>query len=128
MAVMGMAEDAGAAQHRGARLRSMRMTATAYCQAGKTRSGVHTRDGIVAADPRWLPLGTRLRIVAPGEPYNGTYVVADTGAEISGRDLDIFIPSCARARRFGRKTVIVRILKWGTGPKDARAQIGRPPD
>src|SRR4051794_12393403 len=69
---------------------TLRMTATAYCDRGKTKAGVRVREGIVAADPRHLPLGSRIRIVAPGQRHAGTYVVADTGSEISGRDLDIF--------------------------------------
>ena len=87
------------------------MTATAYCEHGRTKSGARTRDGIVAADPRRLPLGTRLQIIAPGKPYAGTYTVMDTGSGVKGRELDIFMASCGRAKRFGRRTVQVRILK-----------------
>jgi 3D (Asp-Asp-Asp) domain-containing protein len=90
---------------------TLRLTATAYCDHGTTKSGVHTREGIVAADPRRLPLGTRLRIVAPGKSYARTYTVADTGSGIKGRDLDIFMASCERAKRFGRRIVQVRILR-----------------
>jgi 3D (Asp-Asp-Asp) domain-containing protein len=102
---------------------ALAMTATAYCDRGRTKSGAHARDGVVAADPKRLPLGTRIRIVAPGEPHDGTYVVADTGSAIAGRDLDIFMPSCNRAKAFGRKTVRVRILRRGAGAKDARRQV-----
>ena len=87
------------------------MTATAYCDRGRTKSGGHTREGIVAAAPRRLPLGTRLQIIAPGKPYARTYTVTDTGSGIKGRDLDIFMASCAQARRFGRRTVTVRVMK-----------------
>ena len=87
------------------------MSATAYCDSGKTRSGAQTRDGVVAADTRRLPLGTRLRIIAPGKPYDGAYTVMDTGSAIKGRDLDIFMASCARAKKFGRRMVNVRVLK-----------------
>jgi len=90
---------------------TLRMTATAYCDRGRTKSGAPTRDGIVAADPRRLPLGTRLQIVAPGKPYARTYTVTDTGSGIKRRDLDIFMASCAQARRFGRRTVTVRVMK-----------------
>jgi 3D (Asp-Asp-Asp) domain-containing protein len=90
---------------------TIRMRATAYCQRGKTRSGVHAQDGVVAADPRRLPLGTRLQIVAPGKPYAGNYIVSDTGSAIKGRELDIFMSSCARAKRFGRRVVEVKILR-----------------
>jgi 3D (Asp-Asp-Asp) domain-containing protein len=89
----------------------MRMLATAYCDRGPTRSGVHAQRGIVAADIRRLPLGTRLRVVAPGQPYAGVYTVLDTGSKIKGRDLDIFMPSCRAARRFGKRSVQVRVLE-----------------
>ncbi len=80
--------------------------ATAYCLRGKTASGRYVRRGIVAADPRVLPLGTRIRLT--GGRYTGNYVVADTGGKIKGRILDIWVPSCAEARRWGRRTVYVK--------------------
>jgi 3D (Asp-Asp-Asp) domain-containing protein len=64
---------------------------------------------MVAADPAVLPLGSVVRIVSPSE-VGGTYTVADTGAAIKGRTLDIFMPDCAKAVRFGRRTVVVRVL------------------
>jgi 3D (Asp-Asp-Asp) domain-containing protein len=103
----------------------LHVMATAYCERGKTSSGVHAQSGIVAADPRHLPLGTRLRIVAPGQLHNGTYVVADTGSAINGQDLDIFMASCRQAKAFGKKIVTVRILERGTGAKDARDKTAR---
>jgi len=87
------------------------MTATAYCERGKTSSGVRSRAGIVAADPRRLPIGTRIRIIAPNKPYAGVYTVMDSGPEIKGRELDIFMTSCASARSFGRRVVEVRVLR-----------------
>ena len=89
----------------------MRLVATAYCDKGPTKSGVRAQSGVVAADPRVLPIGTVLRIVAPGQPYEGEYTVRDTGSAVRGRTLDIFMPSCARALRFGRRTVHVKILR-----------------
>ena len=87
------------------------MSATAYCQHGRTKSGAHTHEGVVAADTRRLPLGTRLQIVAPGKPYAGTYTVMDAGSRVKGHELDIFMPSCGRAKKFGRRVVEVRILR-----------------
>lgn len=80
-------------------------SATAYCLKGRTASGSGVRRGIVAADPRILPLGTRINLNA-GQ-YSGSYVVADTGGAIKGRKLDIWVSSCAEARRFGRRKVMV---------------------
>jgi 3D (Asp-Asp-Asp) domain-containing protein len=109
--ILGAASLADArprARHRPAQ--TMRMLATAYCDRGPTRSGVRAQHGVVAADIRRLPLGTRLRVLAPGQSYAGVYTVLDTGSKISGRNLDIFMASCAHARRFGKRTVQVRIL------------------
>ena len=89
---------------------SVRMLATAYCDRGPTKSGVPAQHGVVAADIRRLPLGTRVQILAPGEHFAGVYTVLDTGSKITGRDLDIFMPSCRAAKRFGKRPVQVRIL------------------
>jgi 3D (Asp-Asp-Asp) domain-containing protein len=94
------------------------MLATAYCDRGATKSGVPARHGVVAADIRRLPLGTRVQVVAPGKPYAGVYTVLDTGSKIRGRDLDIFMPSCRSAKRFGKRTVQVRILETRTNRGD----------
>ena len=80
-------------------------SATAYCLRGRTASGSNTRRGIVAADPRILPLGTRINLEA-GQ-YSGSYTVADTGGAIKGRKLDIWVANCSEARRFGRRKVSV---------------------
>jgi 3D (Asp-Asp-Asp) domain-containing protein len=96
---------------RPAKRSTLRMLATAYCDTGLTKSGVRAQPGVVAADTRRLPLGTRVRIVAPGERFAGIYTVLDTGSAIKGRDLDIFMPSCRAAKRFGKRAVQVRILE-----------------
>jgi len=79
--------------------------ATAYCLKGRTATGGGVRRGIVAADPRVLPLGSRIQVEAGN--YSGTYTVADTGGAIRGRILDFWVPSCSEAGRFGRRTVYV---------------------
>ena len=86
--------------------------ATAYTIEGKTASGKQTRHGIVAADPRVLPIGTRIRVSDAGA-YSGEYEVADTGRGIKGREIDIYIRNGAEAKRFGRKTVQVEVLDVG---------------
>ena len=64
---------------------------------------------IVAADPAVLPLGSRIRIEGAGR-YSGEYVVQDTGRAIKGREVDVYLPDDAEAKRFGRKTVEVQLL------------------
>ena len=85
--------------------------ATAYSLRGKTASGRMVSRGLIAADPRVLPLGSRVRLEHPG--YTGEYLVADTGGMIKGRRIDIWIPSTREAMRFGRRTVKLTVLSYG---------------
>lgn len=78
-------------------------SATAYCLKGRTAMGHGVRRGIIAADPRVLKLGSRVTIAGGG--YSGTYLVSDTGGAIKGKKIDIWVPNCSEARRFGRRTV-----------------------
>lgn len=80
-------------------------SATAYCLRGKTAMGHGVRRGIIAADPRVLKLGSTVRVSA-GQ-WSGTYLVSDTGGRIKGKKLDIWVPSCSEARKFGRRSVQV---------------------
>lgn len=82
--------------------------ATAYCLKGRTANGGGVRRGIVAADPRVLPLGTRIQITAGA--YSGIYTVADTGGAVRGRILDVWVPNCSEAMRFGRRNISVSVL------------------
>jgi 3D (Asp-Asp-Asp) domain-containing protein len=97
--------------------RTRRLTATAYCHDGRTESGAPARAGIIAADPRVLPIGSVVRIETANRSYSGVYTVMDTGAGVKGRKIDIFMPSCAKARKFGRQTVRMRVLRHGWDPK-----------
>lgn len=78
-------------------------TATWYCLTGKTASGIKTKHGIVAADPRIFKLGTTIDILGMG-----SYLVADTGGAIKGNKIDIWTPSCNNAKKLGRKKVFVK--------------------
>jgi 3D (Asp-Asp-Asp) domain-containing protein len=78
-------------------------TATAYCLKGRTALGHGVRRGIIAADPRVLRLGSTVQVSGGG--YTGSYLVSDTGGAVKGRKIDIWVPSCAEARKFGRRTV-----------------------
>jgi 3D (Asp-Asp-Asp) domain-containing protein len=98
--------------------------ATAYSLHGKTASGTVTRPGVVAADPRVLPLGSQIRVRGAGA-YSGTYTVADTGSAIGGRRIDVYIPNHAAARRFGRRTVRVELVHQGRKTRSVRSG-GRP--
>jgi len=98
----GLVTSAKAGMNRGS------FSATAYCLQGRTAMGSGVRRGIIAADPRVLRLGSKVMLTGGG--YSGTYVVTDTGGGIKGRELDIWVPSCSEARRFGRRSVNVTLL------------------
>ena len=92
--------------------------ATAYSLRGRTASGAPVSKGIIAADPRVLPLGSRVKIEAGN--YSGEYLVADTGGMVRGKRIDIWTPSSREAMRFGRRTVKLTVLKLGGKKKAAR--------
>jgi 3D (Asp-Asp-Asp) domain-containing protein len=92
--------------------------ATAYTIEGETASGAQTRKGIVAADPKVLPIGSRIRVHGAGQ-YDGEYTVTDTGREIKGSEIDIYIANDAEAKRFGRKKVSVEVLERGNGQRSS---------
>ena len=80
-------------------------SATAYCLSGKTAMGHGVRRGIIAADPRVLKLGSRVYVYAGA--WSGSYLVSDTGGAIKGKKIDIWVPGCSEARKFGRRSVQV---------------------
>ena len=85
--------------------------ATAYSLRGRTASGRYVAKGLIAADPRHLPLGSRVRLEAGA--YSGEYLVADTGGLVRGKRIDIWTPSSREAMRFGRRTVKLTVLSYG---------------
>ncbi len=90
---------------------AMRMVATAYTAhcygcSGITASGYPAGHGIVAVDPRVIPLGTRLYI-----PGYGPAIAGDTGGAILGNRIDLGFNSLHDAVEFGRRVITVYRLK-----------------
>lgn len=83
---------------------SMQVTATEYCLHGTTRTGTQARPGVVAVDPRVIPLGSRVYV-----PTMGWFRAEDTGRLIRGRRIDLWTPSRSGARRFGRQRMMVKV-------------------
>ena len=86
------------------------MEATAYTPTdgswhGITASGIPARRGIVAVDPRVIPLGSRLYVSG-----YGLALAADTGGDIVGNRIDVCIENSSEAWRYGRQPVKVYIL------------------
>ena len=91
--------------------KTITMRATAYSSEdpglGKhTATGARVRKGIVAVDPRVIPLGTKLYIEGYGEA-----VAADVGGGVKGYVIDIAFDTRKEALVFGRRNVLVTILE-----------------
>jgi len=89
-------------------------TATSYCATGnRTASGVYPRAGrTIAVDRRLIPLGAKVRVRCPSMPqYDGVYTADDTGGAVRGRIIDVFVDSRHEAVSFGRRKVLVEVVK-----------------
>ena len=95
----------------------LKFTATAYCKGTTTASGVNVRQGIAAADPKLLPVGSVVRVDRLGENYDGIYTVMDTGPKVQGRHVDIYLWSCYEALELGRRPIALTVLRLGWSPK-----------
>ncbi len=96
------------------------MTATAYdpspaTNAGytKTAYGLTPQYGVVAVDPKVIPLGTKLYIESSDGGASWVYgycIAGDTGGAIKGNKVDLCFNTKAECKKFGRKTATVYIL------------------
>ena len=92
------------------------LTATAYYAFGSggndingngiTATGLRARKGIVAVDPRIIPLGTKLYI-----PGYGEALAADTGGWIKNDRIDLCFESLEECFRFGRRKIRVYLVE-----------------
>lgn len=97
-------------------------TATAYCLRGITRTGTRTRPGTLAVDPALIPFGSILEVSAG--PYSGIYYALDSGGLVKGAKVDIYIKTHREAIQFGRRKVLLRLLRAGWG-EDTPASLER---
>ncbi len=89
------------------------MVATAYYSGGGglsgngiTAIGLRAKKGIVAVDPRVIPLGTKLYI-----PGYGEALAADTGGWVKGNRIDLVFESLEECYRFGRRRLKVYLVQ-----------------
>ena len=89
-------------------LQQLRIQLTECC-SGITATGynliANPNMKLIAVDPSVIPLGSRVWVEGYGEAIAG-----DTGGAIKGHKIDVFMPSDANARNWGRKTVKIVIL------------------
>src|SRR6266487_3042462 len=90
-------------------VKAVSFTVTAYCMGTTTAAGTKVTHGVVAADPNVLPLRTVIRLAGLADRYNGIYTVMDTGSNVRGRQLDLYLRDCSEAVRFGRRSGRVSI-------------------
>ncbi|MGL4521740.1 MAG: ubiquitin-like domain-containing protein [Bacilli bacterium] len=88
--------------------------ATAYspfCNgcSGITAGNINIRENpnmkVIAVDPRYIKLGTKVYV----EGY-GVAIAGDTGGAIKGKRIDILVPTEKAAYNWGRRNVKIRIL------------------
>jgi 3D (Asp-Asp-Asp) domain-containing protein len=84
----------------------IKVDAVAYSLPGKTALGIPVRRGVVAVDPQLIPLGTRMHV-----PGYGHSIAADVGHAIKGRIIDLWFPTLAKARAWGRRTVTITVYR-----------------
>lgn len=92
-------------------------SATAYCKGLTTASGVTAQSGVAASDPALLPVGSVIEIESLETRYSGIYTIMDTGPSVQGRQIDIYMWSCAEALTFGRRPVRITVLRLGWNPR-----------
>lgn len=84
--------------------RTLTVKAYAYALRGTTAGGIPVAPGVIAVDPRVIPLGTRLWI-----PGYGQGIAADTGGDIKGNTIDVWVPTEKQARDWGIKTLTITV-------------------
>ncbi len=79
---------------------------------GITYSGVRVKKGIIAVDPKVIPLGTRVYIETVGRGANyGFSLAADTGTGVNGYRVDLYMEERSAALQWGIRDVRVYILQ-----------------
>lgn len=100
--------------------KKLTVTATAYDRSlaengghSKTAMGLTPGFGIVAVDPKVIPLGTKLYIESPDGGKSWTYgycIAGDTGGAIKGNKVDLCYNTKSECIKFGRRSATVYIL------------------
>ena len=84
--------------------KKLTVRAYSYTGGGRTASGTRARVGEIAVDPRVIPLGTVVYIPGIGERR-----AEDTGGNIKGHTIDIYMSSVGACRRWGCRTITIYI-------------------
>ena len=101
-------------------LKTFHGPATAYtAKAGaKTASGAVARRGLVAVNPKQIPYGSKLYIVADDGTVYGYCTAADTGGFVtngSGTLVDLYMDSYGECTQWVKRNVTIYVISWGNG-------------
>lgn len=95
--------------------RALEVNSTAYCPCtkccgpnakGVTALGLPAKQGVIAVDPRVIPLGTRVYV----DGY-GYALAADTGSAIKGNRIDVCFTTHEEALRWGMRNLKIYVLE-----------------
>lgn len=92
--------------------RAIYVSATAYSaydpgNGPYTASGTPVRHGVIAVDPSFIPIGTRVYI-----PGYGEAIAEDTGGAIVGNIIDVAFDTHEEAIEFGRQELEIYIIEY----------------
>ena len=92
----------------------VRATAYTHTDPGctvTTATGTRVHRGTVAVDPRYIPYGTRMFIMASDGSYvYGPAEAEDCGGDIKGDRVDLYLPTVEACMAFGRRRCTVYFL------------------
>ncbi|MBR5156712.1 MAG: G5 domain-containing protein [Clostridia bacterium] len=81
---------------------------------GLTATGMRAQYGVIAVDPRVIPLGSKVYVESPDGGDSWVYgfaVAADTGGAIKGNKVDLCYNTKSECYQFGRRPATVYVLE-----------------
>lgn len=88
-----------------------------YCDGGsggRTATGMKAQYGVIAVDPKVIPLGSRVYVESSDGGKSWVYgfaVAADTGGAIKGNKVDLCYNTKSECYQFGRRSATVYVLE-----------------
>jgi 3D (Asp-Asp-Asp) domain-containing protein len=101
----GIPMNAAAAK---SKYRNITVSATSYCELGRTATGFDYRSNpkakAIAVDPRVIPLGSKVYI-----PGYGYAIARDVGGRIKGKIIDVHFKTRKQSINWGRKRIKIKV-------------------
>ena len=84
----------------------MKVKATSYTGKQLTYIGTQARYGVIAVDPKVIPMGTRVYI----PHFDKIFIAEDCGSAIKGAKIDIWLPTYKEAMNWGIREIDIIVL------------------